>query len=129
MTNFNIVITARRRWVSLLLCFFLAGCLTNPHQPPLLLRGDTLAFPAAARAAGIEGVVRVRYDVDVEGRVRSAVIVSAEPSGVFEAAALQAVRSWRFRPGRRAGELVVTQGLVSTLRFAYGESDDYPRRD
>lgn len=111
------------------LCLFcLAGCLTNPNQPPLLLRGDTLVFPADARAAGIEGVVEVRYDVSVEGVVSNAVIVSAQPPGIFDEAALAAVQRWRFQPGRQNGEPSAFEGLVSVVRFTFGETDDYPKR-
>lgn len=115
-------------FVVLLLGGLLSGCLTNPNQPPTLLRGDTLSYPEAARSQGLQGAVEVAYDVSAEGRVINAQIVSAEPSGVFEDAALSAVRSWRFRPGRRKGVESLYTGLVSTIEFKFGESDDYPSR-
>ena len=115
-------------FVVLLLGGLLSGCLTNPNQPPTLLRGDTLNYPEAARNQGLQGSVEVAYDVSAEGRVINAQIVSAEPSGVFEDAALSAVRSWRFRPGRRKGVESLYTGLVSTIEFKFGESDDYPSR-
>ena len=34
----------------------------------------------------------------MDGRVRDARIVSADPAGVFDAAALAALRGWRFAP-------------------------------
>jgi len=118
------------RWPAVVcLCLVaLAGCLTNPNQPPQLLRGDSLRFPAEARAAGIEGVVEVRYDVSAQGVVSNAVIVSAEPPDVFDEAALEAVQRWRFQPGRRNGEPSAFSGLVSVVRFTFGNTDDYPTR-
>ena len=111
-----------------LLALTLSGCLTNPNQPPSLLRGDTLRYPEAARSQGLQGAVVVRYNVSAEGRVSNVQVVSATPPGVFEEAAISAVRGWRFRPGRRKGEPSEYTGLVSTLEFKFGESDGYPDR-
>ncbi len=109
-------------------CSLLAGCLTNPNQPPTLLRGDVLSYPEAARREGLQGAVEVRYDVAADGRVMNARILSATPEGIFEEAALEAVRGWRFRPGRRKGVESPYTGLVSTIEFRFGETDDYPAR-
>jgi len=118
-----------RRFTGLfLLLSLLSGCLTNPNQPPSLLRGDALTYPEAARDQGIQGAVVVRYDVSAEGRVANAQVVSAEPAGVFEEAALKAVRGWRFRPGRQKGVESVFTGMVSTIEFKFGEADGYPSR-
>jgi len=106
----------------------LAGCLTNPNQQPVLLRGDVLEYPEAAREAGLTGSVVVRYSVTAEGKVVDAQVVSAQPAGVFDEAALLAVRSWRFRPGLRKGEPSNFAGLTSTIDFQFGEADDYPDR-
>jgi len=111
-----------------LLTSLLSGCLTNPNQPPSLLRGDALSYPESARSQGIQGAVVVRYNVSSEGRVENAQVVSAEPVGVFEQAALKAVRGWRFRPGRQKGVASEFIGMVSTIEFKFGEADDYPSR-
>ena len=108
--------------------FLLSGCLTNPNQPPSLLRGDALSYPEAARSQGIQGAVVVRYTVTAEGRVANAQVVSAEPAGVFEQAALVAVKGWRFRPGRVKGVESEFTGMVSTIEFKFGENDGYPSR-
>ena len=118
---------ARCLTVVLAVCL-LSGCLTNPNSPPVLLQGDALRFPEAARRDGVEGAVRLRYDVDSEGRVRNAQVLDGTPAGVFDEAALAAVRSWRFRPARRNGQPVAVQGMTSTLQFTHGERNDYPSR-
>lgn len=112
----------------ILMLSLLSGCLTNPNQPPVLLRGDALEYPDAARAQGLQGSVDVRYDVAPDGRVLNARVVDASPPGVFDEAALMAVRGWRFRPGRKKGEESRFDGMVSTIEFRFGESDGYPAR-
>lgn len=98
----------------------LAGCASGT-QPLQLLAGADPVYPPAARAAGIEGEVTVRYDVTATGRVANAVILAAEPLGVFEEAALAAVTSWRFRPPTTRGEPSAAPGRVSVLRFRLGD--------
>lgn len=99
----------------------LVACASGP-RPLVLLAGQDLAYPAAARAAGIEGQVTVRYDVTAAGRVARAVVLAAEPPGVFEAAALATVRSWRFRPPTdRDGAAAAAPGRVSVVRFRLGD--------
>lgn len=100
------------------------GC-AGANRPPQLEGGDDLAYPAAARAAGVEGRVTVRYDITVQGRVVNAVVVAAEPAGVFEDAALSAVNTWRFRPALARGEPVPARGRVSEVVFRLGDEQRY----
>ncbi len=103
-----------------------SGC-TGPSRPLQLLSGADLVYPDQARAAGVEGVVRVRYDVTVDGRVVNAEVDAADPAGVFDAAALALVRSWRFRPAVANGELVAAPARISEVRFELGDTDRYDR--
>lgn len=124
--------TGRSAVAAALLAFAVAGCASGP-RPLVLLAGGDLAYPAAARAAGVEGEVTVRYDVTAAGRVARAVVLAAEPPGVFEEAALAAVRSWRFRPPTNRDGAAAAPGRVSVVRFrlgdgAYGDLPP-PRRD
>lgn len=98
------------------------GCVA-PSRPPQFIGGADLVYPEAARARGIEGRVVVRYDVTADGSVVNAVVEAAEPPGMFDEAALNAVRSWRFRPRVDRGQVVAAPGRVSELRFRLGESE------
>ena len=102
----------------------LAGC-SAPSRPPQFLSGPDLVYPPAARAAGIEGHVVVRYDVTAAGTVANPRIVESEPAGTFDAAALASLSRWRFRPRVEDGQAVSAPDRVSTLRFRIGESDEY----
>jgi TonB family protein len=53
-------------------------------------------YPPAAQASGLDGRVEVTFSVDGDGNVSDASVVSAEPSGLFDAAALEAVSRWRY---------------------------------
>ena len=74
-------------------------------------------FPQAARERGIDGWVDLQFLVDTDGAVSDVAIVGAQPAGIFEQAALDAVRHWRYQPVVRSGH-VVSQRARLRLRFA-----------
>jgi len=81
----------------------------------ILNRREPIYPPTAARR-GVEGWVKLQFTVGVDGQVQDAVVVEAQPSNLFDRAALQAVRQWRFKPRRINGQAVVTP-VVQTLSF------------
>lgn len=101
----------------------LAGCAASQNRPMQLVSGSGPVYPPLAKSAGTEGMVRVRYGVSVDGRVINARIDSAEPEGVFEDAALKAVRSWRYNPALKEGRPVAVDNVVSTVRFQLSAND------
>ena len=90
-----------------------------------LVAGSGPSYPPAAKAEGIEGAVVVRYGVSVDGRVVNARVESAVPEGIFEEAALAAVRSWRYNPALRDGEPVAVDNVLSTVRFELSANERY----
>jgi protein TonB len=75
------------------------------------------SFPLAARQRSLEGWVDVRFVVRSDGSVGDAAIMGAEPVGIFEQAALEAVHRWRYRPIVRDGQ-AVSQTTRVRVRFA-----------
>ena len=68
-------------------------------------------YPADLRNRRLNGTVVVIFVVDTSGRVSNAKVQrSTDPA--FEAAALTAVRRWRFEPGRRSGQAVESRMAV-----------------
>jgi TonB family protein len=61
------------------------------------------AYPASARARGLEGYVVVEFKLSPFGNVEEPRVVEAKPTRIFDQAALQAVRRWRY-PGALEGE-------------------------
>lgn len=62
-----------------------------------LVRKVKADYPAQAQAQHIEGRVRVRLRVEVDGRVSEVKILAAEPPGVFDSAAMEAAVRYVFR--------------------------------
>ena len=75
---------------------------TVPRQlPPSDLKRTRYVppeYPQDALKRAIGGEVRVRITVDADGKVKSAAVVNSSPADVFDRAALDAVRRWRFKP-------------------------------
>ncbi len=74
-------------------------------------------YPIQARQKGIEGWVDVRFDIGTDGSVRNPVVVDALPKSVFDAAALQAVRGWKYSPKTQDGRPVEQAGVRVRIRF------------
>ena len=75
-------------------------------------------YPPRARMRKIEGEVQVEFVVDSDGVVRDAEVTASSPQGVFDDAALRAVRHWKFKPGEKDGQTVsarVRQPIKFTL--------------
>lgn len=72
---------------------------------PVPLRVVAPDYPAPALENGTRGNVVVAFTLDADGHPHDINVVSARPAGVFDAAALAAIRQWRFAapaaPGRR----------------------------
>ncbi len=63
-------------------------------------------YPPRARASGTTGRVDLKLCIDATGAVESVRVLEATPQGVFEEAALEAVRQWRFSPATYKGQPV-----------------------
>jgi|GEM_PF-2600743 len=80
---------------------------TAPAAEPVLAVGDIVLvdrvepkFPAQAVRLGItSGSVTLKFTVDTDGSVLNPVVTDAKPRrGIFDDAALRAVRNWKFKP-------------------------------
>jgi protein TonB len=80
------------------------------------LNDVNLVYPDSALAARQSGVVTLRLKIDHQGVLRDATIVEAQPSGIFEAAAMQAVQALKFRPAMRNG---VQVGSLKTIEVPF----------
>jgi protein TonB len=86
------------------------------YTPARPLQRPPPKYPPVAQRRGIEGSVTVRIRIDETGRVVDAVVVASEPRGMFDAAALQTARRYRFAPAREGGKAVAST-LQQTIRF------------
>jgi TonB family protein len=66
-------------------------------------------YPAAAQARGVRGNVEVEFTVNPAGSVESPRVISAEPNGVFNAAALAAVARRRYLEDLTRAPLVIKE--------------------
>lgn len=91
---------------------------------PMLATGHELspivrippAYPLEARRKKIEGWVRLEFTVQDDGSVANTKVKAAEPSGVFEQAAIAAIAQWKFTPAMENGK-VVRRRVAQTLKF------------
>jgi protein TonB len=74
------------------------------------------AYPAAAKRKGIQGLVLLRVEVDEGGEPLKVEVAETSGHALLDAAALDAVRRWRFEPARRSGQPVKGHAQVP-IRF------------
>jgi protein TonB len=74
-------------------------------------------YPPVASQLGRNGTVDLEFTVRADGSVSDVSVTQAEPRGMFEASAVQAVSKWRYRPLERDGH-PIDQRVRVRLRFA-----------
>ena len=82
---------------------------------PVPLRKVVPEHPATA--SGVAGIVTLQLSIDESGAVTAASVANADPSGVFDQAALAAFLPARFNPAQKDGRTVRSRILVK-VKFA-----------
>lgn len=74
--------------------------------PPKPITRGSFKYPPAAKKNGIKGYVLLSVLVETDGSVNQVQVLESSPSGIFDAAALQGIRSWHFEPAKYKGDTV-----------------------
>jgi protein TonB len=74
-------------------------------------------YPPRAQAAGIEGRVHLRFTVTAQGTTKDIQVLSADPPGYFEKAAMSAVSRYKYKPRIEGGKAVDKAGVELVLAF------------
>jgi len=74
-------------------------------------------YPIDASRDGIEGWVKVGFDIGTLGEVINVRILDSEPKRIFNKSAKQAVKKWKYRPKMIEGKPVTQQNFSVQLDF------------
>ncbi len=74
-------------------------------------------YPRRAQSRGIEGFVVVEFIVTKTGSVKDAQVVKAQPEGVFDRAALDAVAKFKYKPRVVDGVAMEVAGVQNRITF------------
>ncbi|MBX7198413.1 MAG: energy transducer TonB [Rhodospirillaceae bacterium] len=86
-------------------------------DPQPVYRSETV-YPPEQYRQKVEGDVQVSYGLDASGKVVGARVLKATPPNVFDDAALDSFREWRFTPMLDSkGEPVAASGFTFTIAF------------
>ena len=92
-------------------------------QAPVLTYAPQPVLPCLARAARIEGDVRLAVVVGTDGAVKEIRLISGHLFLV--SSAMESVKHWRYRPAEVAGQLVESIEMA-TVQFRLGEVRQVP---
>jgi len=79
-------------------------------------------YPARALRNETEGFVDVIFDVNEFGGTENIRVLFAQPEGVFERAAIEAVERWRYKPKMEDNKPVRFEGMKNRIRFEMEKS-------
>ena len=74
-------------------------------------------YPMQARQRGLEGWVVLEFTISTAGTVKDVEVVASEPGTIFDRAAVQAVRKWKYNPKVLDGKPVERPGVKVRLDF------------
>jgi len=110
---------------------------TVPDNPPVDVTGEFFlgpadgdavpiaqiqpVYPSSALERGVEGFVIVEFDVSEAGAVVNPRVLGAQPPGIFDRAALQAISRWKYKPKVIDGRVVKMTGLQTRFSFTIRE--------
>lgn len=74
-------------------------------------------YPRRAQTRGIEGYVLLEFVVTASGAVRDPVVVEASPPGIFDRAAVEAAKKFKYKPKVVNGEPIEVAGVRNLITF------------
>jgi len=80
-----------------------------------LIRKTQPTYPALARSARIQGIVVLQAVISKQGTIENVTVLTGHP--MLIAAAMEAVRQWRYRPYILNNELVEVETQI-TVNFS-----------
>jgi protein TonB len=80
-------------------------------------------YPERASARGIEGRVLVEFTITKSGSVKDAKVIAAEPSDIFNAAAVKSVLQWKYNPKVENGKPVEQRGMRTSVVFKLDQAN------
>jgi periplasmic protein TonB len=95
------------------------GCHDEPSKPEPVFKTE-IEYTHAARAEGIEGKLKLKLIVGADGSVVGVEVLSSV-SPELDAAAVAAVRQWRFKPAMACGKPVAGGTYIIARRFELGD--------
>ena len=85
--------------------FGVAEDFETPDTPPVPVRTPPPDYPTQLKRDGVSGMVVVNVVIDEDGKVAD-VEVRKSTNVEFEKPALDAVKNWRFKPGKKEGNAI-----------------------
>lgn len=95
---------------------------------PTLIRARQPAYPQAAFVHGIEGQVVIEFGLSAAGDVLDPRVISAQPAGVFDQAAIDAIRTWKYALPEASATSQRYRQAVAFTRKAGGSGKTASRR-
>jgi len=86
---------------------------TGSIVPTKLVKRVMPIYPAEAREKGIEGIVKLKVIVQKDGSVRVLGVVEGDPA--LSAAAIEAVRQWRYEPWQLNGQPIDVDTTIDVV--------------
>ena len=74
-------------------------------------------YPRRALQRGIEGFVIVEFTVTKQGAVKDVFVIEANPEGIFEQAAMDAAKKFKYKPRVVNGEPAEVSGVQNRITF------------
>jgi len=89
-----------------------SAAISHPAYHAAYLSTPAPRYPEAARRSGEQGTVTLRVRVARDGAASQVTVEKSSGSPHLDAAALEAVKAWRFTPARRGADAVDSWMLV-----------------
>jgi TonB family protein len=90
---------------------------TGVNRKPVRISMPAHRYPPSLDGSGLSGTVAVRFTVTEDGQATDLVIISSVPAGVFDEAALAAVRSSKWEPALKNGRAYRYENHALSLTF------------
>jgi protein TonB len=86
------------------------------EHPPVVIARVLPVYPLAARSRGVQGSVVLQAVIGRDGHIEEGITV-LKSAAMFDAAAVAALRQWRFQPGRDRDGKPVRVLIEVPIRF------------